>query len=413
MGNGPLAGLEVRNGRYNVIVRFGGKRFVRSLKTANEKLALTKKLRIEETLQLIESGRVEVPDGSDFMTFLLSDGKLSRKLEIDASLTIAELFDNFFAALPDGHLEDSTHKLMKIHRRHLERVIGQKATTADIGQEDTQKYINKRARKQTSRGPLSANTIRKEVATFKSIWNWAVDAGHLKVPFPASKLRYPKTEEAEPFQTWTEIEQKINKGASDTLWDSLYLSMDEVAELLAFVKSVDTLPCIYPMFCLAAYTGARRSELLRAKLADVDLDAAIVTLREKKRVRGKTSSRRVPIAPPLKIALEHWLENHPGGTNLFTYAQAVPHSRFKRTEATPLRLDQASHYFEQILRNSKWSVVKGWHCLRHSFISNCASRGVDQRMIDEWVGHTTEAMRRRYRHLFPNSQQAAMEQLLG
>lgn len=413
MGDGPLAGLEARNGRFNVIVRFGGKRFVRSLKTNNETIALTKKLRIEETMTLIESGRVEVPPDADFMTFLLSDGKLACRPKVESGVTIADLFDRFFEALPAGHLEDSTNKLIKIHRRHLEREFGAKTVTSKLGQADIQQYINKRAKKKTKRGLLSANTIRKEVATFKSIWNWAVDAGHLTVPFPASKLRYPKTEEAEPFQTWTEIEQKTKKGADETLWDSLYLSMQEVAELLAFVKSVDMLPCLYPMFCLAAYTGARRSELLRAKLADVDLDAAIVTLREKKRVRGRTSSRRVPIAPPLKIALEHWLENHPGGTSLFTYAQAVPHSRFKRTEATPLRLDQASHYFDQILGRSKWSVVKGWHCLRHSFISNCASRGVDQRMIDEWVGHTTEAMRRRYRHLFPNSQQAAMVQLLG
>ena len=31
-----MAGIEVRNGRYNIILRFGGKRFVRSLKTSDE-----------------------------------------------------------------------------------------------------------------------------------------------------------------------------------------------------------------------------------------------------------------------------------------------------------------------------------------------------------------------------------------
>jgi len=28
-----------------------------------------------------------------------------------------------------------------------------------------------------------------------------------------------------------------------------------------------------------------------------------------------------------------------------------------------------------------WEVLRGWHVLRHSFISNCASRGVDQRLL--------------------------------
>ena len=35
-------------------------------------------------------------------------------------------------------------------------------------------------------------------------------------------------------------------------------------------------------------------------------------------------------------------------------------------------------------------------------------RGVDQRIIDEWMGHQTEAMRKRYRHLFPKDRRAAI-----
>jgi hypothetical protein len=34
---------------------------------------------------------------------------------------------------------------------------------------------------------------------------------------------------------------------------------------------------------------------------------------------------------------------------------------------------------------------------------------VDQRLIDEWMGHETEEMRRRYRHLFPDVQRQAIE----
>ena len=44
-------------------------------------------------------------------------------------------------------------------------------------------------------------------------------------------------------------------------------------------------------------------------------------------------------------------------------------------------------------------VQVGFHTYRHSFASNLAARGVDQRIIDEWMGHQTEAMRKRYRHL--------------
>jgi integrase len=49
--------------------------------------------------------------------------------------------------------------------------------------------------------------------------------------------------------------------------------------------------------------------------------------------------------------------------------------------------------------------------LRHSFASNCAAGGVDQRLIDGWLGHTTEEMRKRYRHLIPSHEQQAIRGL--
>ena len=36
----------------------------------------------------------------------------------------------------------------------------------------------------------------------------------------------------------------------------------------------------------------------------------------------------------------------------------------------------------------------GFHSYRHSFASNLAAAGVDQRIIDEFMGHQTEAMRK-------------------
>ena len=38
---------------------------------------------------------------------------------------------------------------------------------------------------------------------------------------------------------------------------------------------------------------------------------------------------------------------------------------------------------------------------------------IDQRIIDEWTGHQTEEMRKRYRHLFPHQQQTAIRLVFG
>ena len=76
--------------------------------------------------------------------------------------------------------------------------------------------------------------------------------------------------------------------------------------------------------------------------------------------------------------------------------------------AGALTKDEAHDHLKRALGGSKWEVVKGFHVLRHSFISACASKGTDQRLIDEWTGHSTEQQRKRYRHLYPTTQQEAI-----
>ena len=44
---------------------------------------------------------------------------------------------------------------------------------------------------------------------------------------------------------------------------------------------------------------------------------------------------------------------------------------------------------------------------RSRTISACASRGVDQRLVESWAGHMSKQTRRRYAHLYPSTQQQA------
>ncbi len=87
--------------------------------------------------------------------------------------------------------------------------------------------------------------------------------------FPNRGLRYPKTTEKPAFQTWKEIERQVKHGASEDLWECLFLSRREIKELLTFVECNARHPFIYPMVVMAAHTGARRSEILRASVSDL------------------------------------------------------------------------------------------------------------------------------------------------
>ena len=71
-----------------------------------------------------------------------------------------------------------------------------------------------------------------------------------------------------------------------------------------------------------------------------------------------------------------------------------------------------------IISSGRWPTVngteiRGFHTFRHSFASNLAAKGIDQRVIDEWMGHQTEEMRKRYRHLFPDQQRKAIDSVFG
>ena len=79
----------------------------------------------------------------------------------------------------------------------------------------------------------------------------------------------------------------------------------------------------------------------------------------------------------------------------------------------PITKDEAHDHLKRTLAGSKWDVLRGWHVFRHSFISICASKGVDQRLIDAWVGHQTEEMRKRYRHLIPSTEKEAIRAVFG
>jgi integrase len=101
------------------------------------------------------------------------------------------------------------------------------------------------------------------------------------------------------------------------LWRSLFLTLSQVHELIDHVGSRQGRPWVYVAFCLAAYTGARRSEILRSRVDDLNFEGGMITIRAKKRDRSREMTfRTVLMADVLRQVLRAWLdESHPGGTS--------------------------------------------------------------------------------------------------
>lgn len=407
-----MASLQLRSGSWRVIFRYKGLQHFVTIGEVEKIEAEGVKARYEYLLRLLKQRLLTMPSGMDIVAFLRQDGKPadttpeSRKPEI----TFTQFRDGYVKTFGNGAVEDNTLYTSKIHLAHLADTLGERFLIDSLRHSDLQRHINRRS----GTDKVAAVTIKKELDTLRSAWNWGKRMGHVEGDFPGSGLIYPKGEEKLPFMTWAEIERRIASGGDPAeLWECLYLREPQIAEFLDFVQERKAPIWVYPMCVMAAHTGARRSEMLRAERQDVDFEASTITIREKKRVRGKVTTRRVPMSSRLKEALAA-LPVIKGRLFGPLSVQAVQHAFMRVVGKHPSNAkNPKTKAMKLVKRRTKWSVVKGYHVLRHSFISALAARGIDQRIINELAGHTTEAMARRYRHLVPDLKEAAIKQVFG
>jgi integrase len=432
-----MASLQKKGDSYYCQFMYHGRRHTFTVGAVEESEAENKARQVDYLLMRLKQRLLVLPDGTDIVTFVQHDGQPPDTGPTLAAaprqaVTLGHLKERYLTTHANGTIEANSLDTCKLHLGHFARILGDGFPLGVLSLARMQEYVNQRAK-----AKISPVTIRKEIATLRAAWNWGEPMELISGRFPSKGLRYPKADEKPPFMTMAEIERQVAAGGDpETLWEALYLQASELSELLAHVKAKATHPWIYPLFCFAAHTGARRSEILRALVADVDFTGNTVLVREKKRSRGQRTTRRVPLTPFLKGVLKDWLAIHPGGPALFCQAGEIARSK-KRSRTTGhqsgkkrstslkgrmatvkkreqpaqagLTRNEVHDHFKRVLAGTKWEMMRGLHCLRHSFISACASKGVDQRLVQEWAGHMNEATSKRYRHLYPSTQQEAIK----
>lgn len=406
-----MASLRLSKGGdgYLMIFRFGGKQFSRSIGTDDPKEAEARRKRVDATLHDLKTGKLPIPeDCPDVATFILSDGKATAGAKLVKHTTLKELWDRYRAETPETAKEVTTRLTERIHFSHLFRHLGEQAAVPLLTTTNLQQYIAKRAKEDGIRGEtIKARTIKKELATLRAVWNgFAVPHKIVKRDFyqQFGKLAYGKERSKPPFQTYEQIQRRIERNGLSVaqqanLWDSLFLDETEVEEVLSIVRqAAGSSAWLYPMALCAAHTGARRGELLRSEPHDFDMDTSTVQWREKKKNKDlEFNYRAVRMSSRLAATMEAWMDS--GAASMVTFGNVTV-----KTAQTALK---------QVLAGTKYANIRGWHLFRHSLASILAVKGTDQRIIDATLGHSTEDMRRRYRHLFPSQQQAALDSIFG
>jgi integrase len=404
-----MASLDRKGEGYLIRFRYGGRAFKRSLKTAVQSEAKAALHQVQLTIHRLTVGLLHIPPGADPGDFIVSGGTvvpLAVEEIIPPSPRTTDVVEEYLSNL--GHLAGTTRLTVRVQLGHLLKYLGDRATDALdlVRRRDLEGFLQARLASRVS------TTVAKERATIVAFFEWAVGIGHLRENPAAGLTKVRSGSDLPPFRTRPEIEVIIARGgltpkAERALWDCLYLTTHDISAILAMVKARARHTVSHILHAVPAYTGMRRGELLRLRWTDIEFDQNGIWARSLKQSRQSVETkRRIDLHSELRRILLDWREQRPQGQYVMCDVD----------DLGPMTRHQADERFWQPLKGTEWSIPDrggrlkiGFHTYRHSFASNLAAAGVDQRVIDEFMGHTTEAMRKRYRHLFPRTRQSAIE----
>jgi integrase/recombinase XerD len=155
---------------------------------------------------------------------------------------------------------------------------------------------------------------------------------------------------------------------------------------------------------LMLLAGLRRGEVLRLKVADVDLENGRIRVLGAKGMYG--GKDRVSWMPPLLVSiLRDYLAVRRKATPERTHPELLTHLRRNR----PVDVGSIQHLFRKLSRVIGSRVTP--HMLRHTYATLLRQAGVEDRISMELLGHTSLAMLQRYSHVENGEARSAAEKL--
>jgi len=216
-------------------------------------------------------------------------------------------------------------------------------------------------------GHLSPFTIESHVRSVRRLFNWLEEEGRIEIN-PMRRIKTPKPRRREP------------KGITEQ-------------DLLALLRTTEEGTLIdlrdRAMMLFLADTGCRAGGLVGLRVQDVDIEAGLAAVTEK---RGKT--RLVPFIEPTGEALRAWLAVRPQDKGPWVFIGLASHSRGALTPNSVL---------QAIKRRAERAGVTGTvnpHAFRHTFARQFLLSGGDLATLSELMGHESVEVTKDYYAIF-------------
>jgi integrase/recombinase XerD len=274
----------------------------------------------------------------------------------------SELEDNVMRFVKDNH-RTGTASIYKFTLRSFREIIGDKHLN-EISIKDVEYYKSCRLKK------VAPSTCNIDISTLKATFNVGIKFGWvLHNPVKGiPKLRIPQK-------------------------DRLCMSDDEVANLLNEVKDY---PLMRNMILFGLYTGCRMKEITNLQWKDIDLKDRLIHIRNKEDFNTKTGkSRLIPICDSLYSAINQMIIENGNVINFHDPDSYV----FSKENNIRFTNSSITHMFKYYIRKAKLPEKFHFHCLRHTFITNCIKRGININYVQALAGHSELKTTLGYTHI--------------
>jgi integrase/recombinase XerD len=144
------------------------------------------------------------------------------------------------------------------------------------------------------------------------------------------------------------------------------------------------------------YTGCRMNEILNLQWKDIDLTERIIHIRNKDDFNTKTGkSRMIPICEKLNSVINGMISDN---GKIITFHEPESYL-FHKNDNQRYSKNSISHYFKNYLRKAGLSEKFHFHCLRHTFITNCIKRNININYVQNLAGHSDLKTTLGYTHI--------------
>lgn len=177
------------------------------------------------------------------------------------------------------------------------------------------------------------------------------------------------------------------------------LSREEVRLILAQVQKPS-----HHVFLSTVYScGLRLQEGLNLTVADIDSGRKVLAIRQSKGAKD----RYVPLPQVTLELLRQYWQHHRHPKLLFP-GQPEPGQQWK-TVFKPMDASGVQKAMRHAVQAAGIQKAATVHTLRHSWATHLLESGVNLRLIQQWLGHSSLSTTARYTHLTRNAETVAGE----